>query len=174
MDEYRFRDGSEWLVMSTRLARLDTGDAYDGPGEEALCPEILRLAGRVEELEAENALLRRERALLVDLEKARAGIINGLLHGAVQASLVEDVGRLNAEIAAVHLEASGGIERPPGSACACILCQEEIQVRQEVQLAWGPGQERWSDMCSACGEERETFESRCHDCISAHRRGERG
>lgn len=165
---------------------------------------------RAEELMAENSLLRRERALLVDLEQARAAIINGLLHGAVQASLVEDVRRLNAEISAVHLEASGGILRPPGSACACILClgdlgaredvasarevssliersivehlpptparwnrrseHDQEQVGEEVQLVDRPGEET----CTACGEERETFEGRCHDCISAHRRGEGG
>lgn len=130
---------------------------------------IEELEERLDRQEAENALLRRERALLVDLEKARAAIINGLLYGAVPASVVEDVARLNAAVAALHLEASGGIERPPGSACACILCRSEEdqkQVRQEVQLGGSPGQEA----CTACGEERETFEGRCHDCISSHRR----
>lgn len=129
----------------------------------------------VRRLGTEIALLRRERALLVDLEKARCEIISAFAEGReVPSRLFRAVGRLNDAVAAVHLEASGGIERPPGSACACILCREyrsehdQKQVGEEVQLVGSPPEET----CTACGEDRETFDGRCHDCISAHRRGE--
>lgn len=43
-------------VEGGRLTLLDgVGDIYDGPGEEILCPEILRLAEEVERLKAEAA-----------------------------------------------------------------------------------------------------------------------
>jgi hypothetical protein len=52
MNEYRFTHGKEYVVTDGALACPGAGEYYDGPAEEVLCPEILRLA-------EENAALRK-------------------------------------------------------------------------------------------------------------------
>jgi hypothetical protein len=75
------------------------------------------------ERETEIRFLRRERRLLIDQDQARCRVLQGVLSaGAVRASDVQDVDRIGKAILALHLEASGGIERPNGSPCQCILC----------------------------------------------------
>lgn len=81
------------------------------------------LAGR----DAETALLRRERALLIELEKTRTRILASIFEtgGGCSAEDVRHVGELLMAVEALHMEASGGVERPPGVGCACVLCRPE-------------------------------------------------
>lgn len=74
------------------------------------------------ERETEIRFLRRERRLLIDQDQARCRVMQGVINGAVRAADIQDVQRLGNEILALHLEASGGIERPNGSPCQCVLC----------------------------------------------------
>jgi hypothetical protein len=74
------------------------------------------------ERETEIRFLRRERRLLIDQDQARCRVLQGVLGGAVRASEIQDVERIGKDLLALHLEASGGIERPNGSPCQCILC----------------------------------------------------
>lgn len=109
--------------------------------------EILRLAEGVESADGllrdaeriidqssrENALLRRERALLIELEKARTRILASIFDtgGGCSAEDVRQVGELLMSIEALHLEASGGVQRPEGVGCACVLCRPEGALQRE-------------------------------------------
>ena len=79
----------------------------------------------------EIALLRRERALLIELDKTRGAIIAGLLSGAVPAVLAERVAELNAALFALHLEARGGVHLPDGAPCGCLLCAPRVAIDPE-------------------------------------------
>lgn len=140
--------------------------------------EVLRLAG-------ETALLRRERALLIELEKARTRILASIFEtgGGCSAEDVRQVGELLMAVEAIHLEASGGVQRPDGVPCACVLCRpggvmtladvDRLASGEAPEVVLGPP-DLTIGTCTACGEEREVFEGRCHDCISAGRRGKEG
>ncbi len=160
MDEHRWKVGAEGEAVADRRgikyrqAPIYVSDYIVGG---TICnEEILRLAeelermyavdrlnceadlpGRIRELMAENALLRRERALLIELEKVRCQIISYVAEGRPIASPVfRKVGELNDAMAALHLEASGGIQRPEGVPCACVLCRPEGSLTEPEIDAW--------------------------------------
>lgn len=78
----------------------------------------------IAEREDEIRFLRRERKLLIDLEKTRSNILGSLFaSGMAQTDDVNFVHETNGEMVKLHLEASGGILRPEGSPCRCVLCE---------------------------------------------------
>lgn len=171
--------------------------AYDGP------VRYNATAWRTKHAEQEEVmdLLRRERALLIELEKARTRILASIFEtgGGCSAEDVRQVGELLMAVEALHLEASGGVQRPGGVPCACVLCRPEgvdivmrttvtgpsptldaeiddalAHVASAIGRSGMPGNSLPPNevgICRACGDEREIFEGRCHDCISANRRG---
>ena len=146
MDEHRWKHlGATCVADRVGIKR---GDGEYIVGGTICNLEILRLAGREDEMvkalslvskagmqaEAENVLLRRERALLIELEKVRCGIIGAVAEGReVDPQLFRSVSRLNDALAALHLEASGGVQRPDGVPCACVLCRPEGWLRDEYR-----------------------------------------
>lgn len=154
MDEHRWKvNGRE--VLADRLGikyQLVVGRPADYIVGGTVCnEEILRLAEGIKEADTllrsaekvidqgvrEIALLRRERALLIELEKTRTRILAMIFErGALPWpwQLAPDLKILEstvAEIEALHLEASEGVERPPGVGCACVLCRPEGDLRAE-------------------------------------------
>lgn|GEM_PF-5777777 len=147
MDEHKWTD--EGLAFLAKPAGIYPGQPVSADPMTLMrrvAREILRLAERVGELEiresqswtglqmrhlaeveAENALLRRERALLIELEKARTRILASIFNtgGGCSAEDVRQVGELLIAVEAIHLEASGGVQRPEGVPCACVLCRPE-------------------------------------------------
>lgn len=114
----------EWLEAERRAALK---------GWEGTIPPRL-------DLEHEISLLRRERALLIELEKARTRILASIFNtgGGCSSEDVRQVGELLIAVAALHLEASGGVQRPAGAPCACVLCRPEglagkFQVNREKE-----------------------------------------
>ncbi len=86
--------------------------------------------------EDEIRLLRRERKLLIDLEKTRSNILGSLFSsGMAQTEDVNFVHETNAAMLALHLEASGGIVRPEGSPCRCVLCEPRRDLSPRAELA---------------------------------------
>lgn len=144
MDEHRWTD--EGLAFRAKPAGIYPGQPVSADPMTLMrrvAREVLRLAGEVQaqkfdqervraafqelvdERTAENALLRRERALLIELEKARTRILASIFDtgGGCSAEDVRQVGELLMSIEAIHLEASGGVRRPEGVPCACVLCR---------------------------------------------------
>lgn len=156
------KDSHEWTDLPSSVSftveghgkvTYDTGGAGPTinrvPGDWMLFPlravmdEILRLAGRVEEMEtreqrswtglqmrrleereAEIALLRRERELLIVLEKERACVLDSVLNrGQVRASQLDRLADIMVAIQALHQEARGGVLLPEGVPCRCLLCR---------------------------------------------------
>lgn len=96
--------------------------------------EVLRLAEEAAALRRallparvfEIALLRRERELLIVLEKERAGVLDSVLnHGQVRASQLDRLADIMVAIQALHQEARGGVLLPEGVPCRCLLCAPE-------------------------------------------------
>lgn len=90
---------------------------------------------------AQIALLRRERALLIEVEKARTRILASIFEtgGGCSAEDVRQVGELLMAVEALHLEASGGVQRPEGVGCACVLCRPEGRLEAIEAHTGAPG-----------------------------------
>lgn len=113
----------EAIAAWNRRAAQPTGEYGRLRGGIAEAKGLLYEARRViEGLAAERNLLRRERSLLVELDKARCTVMQGLMGGTVFESALVRVMELGDQIIALHHEALG-VELLPGTPCPCILCR---------------------------------------------------
>lgn len=119
------RVAREVLRLAGEVEELNRAREDDADVRSVLFAAGQQAAAREEATARDNALLRRERALLIELEKARTRILASIFDtgGGCSAEDVRQVGELMMSIEAIHLEASGGVQRPEGVACACVLCR---------------------------------------------------
>jgi hypothetical protein len=77
------------------------------------------------QLRREVKLLRAERALLIDTDRARCRVLGSLLDGAgVVVADVEEIDRLSKELMKLH-------GNPRGGPCTCLLCQPKTEIGQD-------------------------------------------
>lgn len=101
---------------------------------DAAYADLLRL---LTDRELEIRLLRRERRLLIDMDQGKARLTTGLLSGRPNREDLEFVQRTQGAIEGLHQEAAGGVARPDGSACACLLCAPRRDLRKPAEeVAW--------------------------------------
>lgn len=109
-------------------------------------------------LEAEIALLRRERELLIILEKERAGVLDSVLnHGQVRASQLDRLADIMVAIQALHQEARGGVLLPEGVPCRCLLCRPGpfvVEGRPQLpqEIVWSHKDDPATGLCLPCGD----------------------
>jgi|ERR1051325_5223828 hypothetical protein len=117
---------AEFLRLAARVQDLETANA-ELQEQRRFEADLFQkgpaaMEGVIADRTSEIRLLRRERQLLIDLDKARANLAAGMFHGEVQQSVLDEIDRCQAGVLALHAEARGGVLLPDGVPCGCLLC----------------------------------------------------
>lgn len=110
-------------AIDETIAELEAEAKLLRTERDAALADLERIGALFTDRELEIRLLRRERRLLIDMDKAKSGILGRMLNGGrITEAMFGEAQRLQVEVLKLHWEASGGIVLPEGTPCQCLLC----------------------------------------------------